>query len=167
MKKLLTVFIILLTVFNVFASVNLNINYRLYYPRLANVFSYRANFLTGESFKFGLTASLGYSFAKFTENGSQALIYGPSFSLGPVVSFPLVKDLPEKIRLALSVCASGNYAHFPVIFRGEAAIEGTYRLTEKLFTGLSFSYMFPDIKTFNFNLTDTKFSSGLVFGVSL
>ncbi len=118
-----------------------SLSYDFFLPQTAHTLSYRADLLWGyeDGFSGGLAISLGWGLEHFTDYGSNALIYGPSLSLGPVVQY----SFDNGLVLTASASAFAAYALYPEILRGEFQVDVRYRFTEKLYAGLGAGVLFP------------------------
>ncbi len=127
-----------------FASFNgqISAQYDFFFPQQSHLMSSRFDCLWGDDngFSFGFVATLGYGFEHYTTGDSNAYVYGPSFSLGPEIRFPLA----GKLMVNTSVRALADYALYPTILRAEAEMDLCYKVTEKLVVGLGGGFLFPE-----------------------
>ena len=72
-----------------YASFNgqISVQYDFFFPQQSHLASPRFDCLWGNEngFSFGFITTLGYGIEHYTTGGSNALVYGPSFSLGPEI----------------------------------------------------------------------------------
>ncbi len=137
MKRLWVLFVVFVFGFCAFGAA-LGLEYGYSFQDNANLVSFRSDFLYGSgSFKYGGLVSLGYGVQYYSQGGSSALIYGPSFSVGPEV-----RVLFDSFEVCADLRVSAAYALYPVILRGEADLDLLFNLGSSWKVGVGYGYLF-------------------------
>ena len=140
------VLIILFALIAVPAIVAMNlqagVQYDFFFPQYSHNFTTRFDLLWSNNNKFfyGATTTLGYGFEIYKKDGSNAAIYGYSFSVGPEIRYSVSSD----VTLGLCVKALVAYALYPVILRGEADIDVIFELDRSFYLCLGSGFLFPE-----------------------
>ncbi len=144
MKRSLILILLIIPVLCLSASFNAqaSIQYDFFFPQQAHLANARFDFLWGneEGISAGMIGTLGYGFEHFTDYGANALVYGPSISLGPEIRYAFQNG----IHLGTSARAVVVYALFPTILRGEVDLDVGYRINGRLSIGLGAGFLFPE-----------------------
>ena len=144
--KRITLLLVLLVVLFVPAvaamDIQAGVQYDFFFPQYSHNFTTRFDLLWSSNNKFfyGATTTLGYGFEIYTNGGSNAVVYGYSFSVGPEIRYSVSSDM------TLGLCAKvlAAYALYPVILRGEADFDVIIELNRSFYFGLGAGYLFPE-----------------------
>ena len=142
-KKGIAILLALLLACSASASFNAqaSVQYDCFLPQPSHLFSARFDCLWGNEngVNFGFVSTLGYGFEHYTQNGSNAMVYGPAISIGPEMQYRFLNG----IELSASIKATVDYALFPTILRAEADLDIKYRI-KKLIAGIGAGFLFPE-----------------------
>ena len=112
-------------------------------PSLAHDFSARADlrFRIGEGVGLGPMLQAGYSLCHYTDGGSDALVYGPSLSLGVGADWAIC----DRLEITASADCHIVYALYPTIMRAGVRIGTVHHVSGRFFISPEITLLFaPD-----------------------